>query len=184
MDALAVKSPLDLETMAKLHAGTRVLLSGVIYTARDAAHQRLVAELKQTGKVPFGLQGQTIYYAGPSPARPGQIIGSVGPTTSNRMDVYTPPLMEAGILAMIGKGERSEEVRKAMRRCGAVYLVATGGVGALLAETVKKAEIIAYEDLGAEAINKLEVVDFPAIVAYDIYGGDLFQRGRAEYKRV
>jgi len=164
--------------------GTQVLLSGVIYTARDAAHQRLVQALNSGESLPFDLSGQTIYYMGPTPARPGQVIGSAGPTTSMRMDAYTPQLLAAGVKAMIGKGSRSLAVREAIRKHKAVYLAAVGGIGALLAsQCIKEAEVIAYEDLGAEAIMRLKVADFPAIVANDMYGKDLFVRLRAKYRR-
>jgi fumarate hydratase subunit beta len=177
-------SPIKGEVIEELTVGTSVLLSGIIYTARDAAHQRLVQALDRGEKVPFNLEGQTIYYMGPSPAPPGQVIGSAGPTTSQRMDFYTPRLLAAGIRAMIGKGSRSPEVREAIKKYKAVYLVATGGAGALLAKTIKQAEVIAYEDLGAEAIMRLTVEDFPAIVANDIFGQDLFQQGKAQYQKV
>ena len=160
-----------------------MLLSGVIYTARDAAHQRLVQALEREESLPFDLGGQTIYYMGPTPARPGQVIGSAGPTTSARMDVYTPQLLAAGVKAMIGKGSRAMAVREAIQKHKAVYLAAVGGIGALLAQCIKEAEVIAYEDLGAEAIMRLKVVDFPAIVANDIYGKDLFAQGKAKYRR-
>ncbi len=159
-----------------------MLISGVVYTARDAAHKRLVQALDKGDKLPFDLKGQTLYYTGPSPAKPGDIIGSVGPTTSSRMDVYTPRLLAAGIRAMIGKGSRSVEVREALKKYRAVYLVTIGGGGALLHKSIKKAEVIAYEDLGAEAIRRLYIEDFPAIVANDIYGGDLFEQGREKYR--
>ena len=160
-----------------------MLLSGVIYTARDAAHQRLVRALDNGEALPFDLGGQTIYYLGPTPARPGQVIGSAGPTTSARMDVYTPQLLAAGVKAMIGKGSRAVAVRKAIQKHKAVYLAAVGGIGALLAQCIKEAEVIAYEDLGAEAIMRLRVADFPAIVANDIYGKDLFAHSSAKYRR-
>ncbi len=160
-----------------------MLISGVIYTARDAAHHRLIQALDKGDRLPFDLKGQTLYYMGPSPARPGQVIGSAGPTTSRRMDIYTPRLIAAGIKAMIGKGNRSPEVREAIRKYKAVYLVTIGGAGALLSKSIKQAEVIAYEDLGAEAILRLNVEDFPAIVANDIYGQDLFEQGKAKYQR-
>ena len=163
--------------------GTRVLISGVVYTARDAAHQRLVETLESGGQLPFDIKGQTLYYMGPSPAKPGQVIGSAGPTTSGRMDTYTPPLIAAGLKVMIGKGNRSPEVREAIKKYRAVYLVAIGGTGALLSGAIKKAEIIAYPDLGVEAVMQLEVKDLPAIVANDIYGEDLFEQGRARYQK-
>jgi fumarate hydratase subunit beta len=163
--------------------GTRVIISGTIYTARDAAHQRLAQAREKGEKLPFDIKGQTVYYMGPCPARPGQVIGSAGPTTSSRMDVYTPGLIAAGLRAMIGKGDRSPEVKEAIRKNKAIYFVTIGGAGALLAKTIKEAEVIAYKDLGTEAIVRLTVEDFPAVVANDIYGEDLFERGRAEFYR-
>ena len=176
-------SPIDNETIEKLTAGTQVLISGTIYVARDAAHKRLIEALDKGSELPFDIKGQTVYYMGPSPAKPGQVIGSAGPTTSTRMDVYTPRLLAAGLKAMIGKGDRSPEVKEAIKEHKAVYLVAVGGAGALLAKTIKQSEVVAYEELGAEAILRLRVENFPAIVANDIYGEDLFERGRAEYHR-
>jgi len=178
-----IKSPIEEKVTEKLTAGTKVTISGVIYTARDAAHHRIIRALEKGEGLPFDLKGQTIYYMGPSPAPPGQVIGSAGPTTSSRMDKYTPKLLAAGVKAMIGKGGRSPEVREAIKKNKAVYLTTTGGAGALLAKTIKQAEVIAYEELGAEAILKLTVEDFPAIVANDIYGEDLFEQGRAKYKK-
>ncbi len=180
---LHITSPVDTETIEKLRVGTHVLISGVIYVARDAAHRRLMLALDKGEKLPFDLKGQTLYYMGPTPARPGQLIGSAGPTTSSRMDMYTPRLIEAGIRAMIGKGSRSSAVREAIKKHKAVYFATTGGTGALLANSVRQSEVIAYEDLGAEAILRLEVENFPAIVANDIYGGDLFEQGKARYQR-
>jgi len=180
---IQISSPLSTEIIKQLRAGDRVLISGTIYVARDAAHRRLIEALDRGDKLPFELKTQTIYYMGPSPAKPGQIIGAAGPTTSTRMDVFTPRLLEAGLRAMIGKGNRSQEVRDALKRYQAVYFVTTGGTGALLAKTIKKVELIAYEDLGAEAILRLDVIDFPAIVADDIYGNDLFEIGRSKYQR-
>ena len=162
--------------------GTRVLISGIIYSARDAAHYRLIQALDKGNELPFNLKGQTLYYMGPSPAKPGQVIGSAGPTTSSRMDIYTPRLIAAGIRAMIGKGNRSLAVREAIKRYKAVYFATIGGAGALLAKSIKQVEIIAYEDLGAEAILRLNVESFPAIVANDIYGQDLFKQGKAKYQ--
>jgi len=183
MDTVHIASPIANEVIEKLRAGTGVLISGVIYTARDAAHQRLVQALDKGKKLPLDLRGQTLYYMGPSPAKPGQIIGSAGPTTSSRMDTYTPRLIAAGIRAMIGKGSRSPEVKEAIKKHKAVYFATIGGAGALLAKSIKQVEVIAYEDLGAEAILRLNVENFPAIVANDIYGGDLFEQGKAEYQR-
>jgi fumarate hydratase subunit beta len=178
-----IKSPIEEEIIEKLTAGTRVTISGVIYTARDAAHHRIIQALERGEKPPFDLAGQTIYYVGPSPAPPGRVIGSAGPTTSGRMDKYTPRLLAAGVKAMIGKGSRSAEVREAIKKHRAVYLAATGGTGALLAKAIKRVEVIAYEELGTEAILRLTVEDFPTIVASDIYGEDLFEQGRAQYKK-
>ncbi len=182
-DTLEIRSPVDADVVEGLTAGTRVLISGVIYTGRDAAHKRLVAALDAGEELPFDLRGQTIYYVGPSPARPGQVIGSAGPTTSSRMDAFTPRLMEAGLRAMIGKGGRSAAVRKAIERYRGVYFVAVGGAAALIAKAIKAAEIVAYEDLGTEAIRRLEVDGFPAIVGNDAHGGDLFEQGQAAYRR-
>jgi len=178
-----ITSPIDAETIEKLTVGTKVLISGVIYTARDAAHRRLIQALDKGDKLPFDLAGQTLYYMGPSPARPNHIIGSAGPTTSGRMDIYTPRLIAAGIRAMIGKGSRSAEVKEAIKKYKAVYFAAIGGAGALLAKSIKQVEVVAYEDLGAEAILRLNVDNFPAIVANDIYGNDLFEQGKARYRR-
>ncbi|MQY81059.1 MAG: Fe-S-containing hydro-lyase [Dehalococcoidia bacterium] len=178
-----ITMPLDRKTIRELTTGTPVLISGIIYTARDAAHKRFVEALKRKEELPFVLKGQTIYYTGPSPARPGRTIGSAGPTTSGRMDIYAPRLMSAGVKAMIGKGNRSSEVREAMQKHKAVYFIATGGAGALLAQSIKKATVIAYEDLGPEAVRMLTVDNFPAIVANDIYGNDLFEQGKAKYRK-
>jgi fumarate hydratase subunit beta len=178
-----ITSPIDAETIEKLTAGTRVLISGIIYTARDAAHHRLIRALDEGEKLPFDLVGQTLYYMGPSPVRPRQVIGSAGPTTSSRMDIYTPRLIAAGIRAMIGKGNRSLEVKEAIKKYKAVYFATIGGAGALIAKFIKQIEVIAYEDLGAEAILRLSVEDFPAIVANDVYDGDLFEQGKAKYSR-
>jgi fumarate hydratase subunit beta len=178
-----ITSPISPKVIEELTVGTSVLISGVIYTARDAAHKRLIEALDRGEKLPFELKGQTIYYTGPSPAPPGKVIGAAGPTTSHRMDAYTPRLLAAGVKVMIGKGSRSAEVRRALKKYKAVYLAAAGGTGALLSSAIKKAEPVAYEDLGPEAIMRLKVENFPAVVANDIYGGDLFEQGRAEYRR-
>ena len=180
---LNITSPIEAKIIEKLTAGTMVSISGVIYTARDAAHQRLIQAMEKGDKLPFDLKGQTLYYMGPSPARPGQVIGAAGPTTSRRMDRYTPPLIAAGLRAMIGKGSRSPEVKEALKKYKAVYFVTTGGAGALLSKTIKKVKVIAYEELGTEAILRLEVENFPAIVANDIHGGDLFEQERTKYRR-
>jgi len=181
-EPIRIKAPLEASDVKKLKAGDRVLVSGVVYTARDAAHKRLVEALEAGQKLPFDLEGQIIYYVGPCPAKPGQALGSCGPTTSGRMDPYTPTLIARGLRGMIGKGSRVPAVVEAMRMHGAVYLAAIGGAGALAAKTVKKAEMVAYEDLGPEAIRRLEVVDFPAIVCIDAQGNDLYEAGRAKYR--
>jgi len=182
MKTLNIKSPLDEETIKNLKAGDQVFITGVIYTARDAAHKRLVEALDKGEKLPLDLSNQTVYYMGPSPPRPGQVIGSAGPTTSGRMDSYAPRLMAAGLKGMIGKGNRSQGVKDTMKKYKAVYFAAIGGAGALISKSIKKAEVIAYEDLGAEAIRRLEVENFPATVINDIYGGDLYEEGKAKYQ--
>ncbi len=174
--------PLTDETLEGLKAGDNILLSGTMYVGRDVAHKRMVEALEQGKPLPFDVKGQVIYFMGPSPARPGQPIGSAGPTTSGRMDSYSPRLIAEGLKGMIGKGMRSQEVKDAMRKHKAVYLAAIGGAGALISKTIKKSEVIAYEELGAEAVRRLEVEDFPATVVNDIYGGDLYQEGKARYR--
>ena len=174
--------PLTDEVLKDLKAGDNVLLNGVIYVARDAAHKRMVEALEKGQDLPFDIQGQTVYFMGPSPAKPGQVIGSAGPTTSGRMDSYSPRLMVAGLKGMIGKGNRSQSVKDAMKKYKAVYFAAIGGAGALISKSIKKAEVIAYDELGAEAIRRLEVEDFPVTVINDIYGGDLYEEGKAKYR--
>lgn len=179
----ALTVPLSEEDVRMLKAGDKVTLTGVVYTARDAAHKRLI-ELIENGKdLPLPLDGQVIYYVGPSPTPPGKVIGSAGPTTSYRMDPYSPLLIEHGLRGMIGKGERSEPVVEAMKKYRAVYFAATGGAAALISKSITSVEIIAYEDLGAEAIRKLEVKDFPLIVAQDCQGGNIYQAGQKKYAR-
>jgi len=178
-----ITSPFEPQVIEKLRAGDQVLITGTIYVARDAAHKRITQALDEEKELPFELAGQTLYYMGPSPAKPGQVIGSAGPTTSGRMDSFTPRLLEAGLRAMIGKGSRSNEVKEAIKKYKAVYLAAIGGAGALIAKSIKMADIIAYEDLGAEAIRRLEVEEFPAIVINDIHGGDLYEEGKAMYAK-
>lgn len=184
MASLKIKAPLDEDTLKKLKAGDQVFITGVIYVGRDTAHKRIVEALDAGKKPPFDLKGQTIYYMGPAPAKPGYAIGSAGPTTSGRMDAYSPRLMAEGLKGMIGKGFRSKAVKDAIKKYGAVYMAAVGGAGALISKSVKKSETIAYEELGAEAVRRLEVEDFPAIVVNDIYGGDLYEEGKAKYQRV
>ncbi len=180
---MQLTTPLNDTVIEQLRAGDKVSITGVIYVGRDAAHKRLVAALDAGEPLPFDPQGQIIYYMGPSPAKPGQPIGSAGPTTSGRMDPYAPRLMEVGLKGMIGKGNRSQAVREAMQRYKAIYLGAIGGAGALIAKSIKSAEVVAYEDLGAEALRRLEVEDFPAIVVNDIYGGDAYEDGVRQYSR-
>ncbi|UCD19171.1 MAG: Fe-S-containing hydro-lyase [candidate division WOR-3 bacterium] len=182
-DAIRIKAPLTDDDVLKLKIGDSVLITGKIYTARDAAHKRLF-ELAQKGeKLPITLKGNVIYYAGPAPTKPGYVIGPAGPTTSGRCDPYTPTLLAHGLKGMIGKGVRSKEVRDAMQKYKAVYFTATGGAAALISKNIKAVKIVAYEDLGPEAIRELEVENFPVIVANDAFGGDLYQEGIKKYKR-
>jgi len=176
-----ITTPLTLEKTKDLRCGDNVLISGVIYTGRDAAHKRLCQLLEEGKPLPIDVSDAIIYYVGPAPAQPGQVIGSAGPTTSYRMDAYAPALLDIGLKGMIGKGKRSPEVVESMKRNGAVYFGAIGGAGALLAKCIKKAEVVAYEDLGAEAIRRLEVEDLPAVVIIDSEGNNLYEQGRAEY---
>jgi fumarate hydratase subunit beta len=176
-----LQPPLSDEDVEKLKIGDRILINGIIYTGRDAAHKRLVDLLKAGKTLPFDIKGQIIYYVGPTPAKPGQALGSAGPTTSYRMDAYSPSLIERGLKGMIGKGMRSDVVKEAMKKYKAVYFAATGGAGALLAKRVKKAEIVAYEDLGPEAIRRLVVDDLPVIVVNDVRGNDLYIEGQKKY---
>ena len=169
-------TPLTEKVRRNLRAGDRVLINGTIYTARDMAHKRLVEVIKKEGKLPFDLRNQIIYYTGPTPAKEGEIIGSCGPTTSSRMDKYTPTLLDAGLGGVIGKGQRAADVIKTLQKCKSVYFAAIGGAGALLSIKIKNAKPIAYKDLGCEAIYKLEVKDFPVIVAVDTYGRSIYER--------
>ena len=170
-----LQPPLAKADVRSLKAGDRVSLTGAIYTARDIAHKRLCESIDSGAELPFELEGAIIYFTGPTPARPGKVIGAAGPTTSSRMDAFSPKLIANGLKAMLGKGYRGAEVRDALKKYGAVHLSTIGGAGALLSKHVVSAEVIAYEDLGAEAISKLEVVDFPAIVAYDCYGNSVYK---------
>ncbi len=183
MASLTISSPLDKETVTRLRAGDIVSLSGVVYAARDAAHAQLVAAIWQDSPLPFDPAGQTLYYMGPSPTPPGRVIGACGPTTSSRMDPFTPAMLHAGVRAFLGKGARSVETKEAIKKLGAVYLVTYGGAGALLAKAVRRAEVAAYPELGAEAVLRLEVANLPAFVAYDIYSGDLFAEEIPKYAR-
>lgn len=179
-----IRTPITKEIIRELKAGDSVLISGIIYTARDAAHERMVNNFKKGEPFPVSLEGQIIYYAGPCPAKPGEIIGSCGPTTSGRMDAYTPVLLDNGLDAMIGKGARNKSVIDAMKRNCAVYFGATGGAGALIAECIKEAEVVAYDDLGTEAIRRLKVKDFPAVVLIDCEGNDIYEIGQKEYRKI
>ena len=179
--AINITVPMSRETARSLKAGDSVLLSGVIYTARDAAHKRLCELAAQGKELPLDVTDSIIYFVGPTPAKPGEVIGSAGPTTAYRMDAYSPTLIGLGLTGMIGKGKRSPEVVAAMKEHGAVYFGAIGGCGALLSRCIKKAEIIAYEDLGAEAIRRLEVENFPVVVIIDSEGNNLYETGKANY---
>jgi fumarate hydratase subunit beta len=181
-EPIKITPPLTDDVIGKLRSGDRVLITGVIYTARDMAHKYMVEGLKKGEDPPFDLKGQVLYYTGPTPAPPGMPIGAAGPTTSYRMDKFSPFLLEQGIKGMIGKGPRGPEVKKAIKNHTAVYFAAIGGAGALISKAIKKAEVIAYPELGTEAVMRLEVEDFPAIVVNDIHGGDLYQMGVDEYR--
>jgi fumarate hydratase subunit beta len=175
-------TPLTSETVSSLEIGDKVFLSGIVYSARDAAHKRLIDLLEAGKPLPFEIQGQVIYYVGPSPARPGRVIGAAGPTTSYRMDPYAPRLLELGLKGMIGKGKRSPAVIEALVKHKAVYLGATGGAGALISRSIKASEVIAYEELGPEAIRRMVVENLPTIVINDIHGRDLYEEGLIEYQ--
>ncbi len=170
-----LQAPLSDSDVRSLKAGDEVVVSGVVYAARDMAHKRLCEAVDAGQKLPFELEGAVIYFVGPSPAQPGRVIGAAGPTTSSRMDAFSPKLIANGLRAMIGKGYRGDEVREALKKYGAVHLSTIGGAGALLSRYIVSAEVIAYNDLGTEAVRKLEVVDFPAIVAYDCYGNSVYK---------
>jgi fumarate hydratase subunit beta len=175
-------TPLTDEIVEKLRIGDKVLLSGVIYGARDAAHKRIVESIAKGEKLPIDLKGAVVYYVGPSPARPGNVIGAAGPTTATRMDAYAPKLMEVGMKGMIAKGKRQDAVKEGMKKHGVVYFGATGGAGALIAKCIKRAEVVAYEELGPEAARLLEVKDMPLVVVGDAHGGDLYIEGRKQYE--
>jgi len=178
-----LRLPLTVADTRKLRAGDYVYLSGPVYAARDAAHKRMVETLAKGEALPIDLRGEVIYYVGPTPAKPGRVIGSAGPTTSMRMDGFTVPLLDAGLRGAIGKGGRGPEVREALAKHGAVYFLAVGGAGALLAKQIRSVEVIAYEDLGTEAIRRLELEDFPVVVCNDVYGADLLEQGKAQWRR-
>lgn len=181
-DMIRIKTPVNTDEVRKLKAGDDVLITGIIYTGRDAAHKRLIELINNGEDLPVDFNGQFIYYVGPAPAKPGYAAGSAGPTTSYRMDPYTVPLLERGLKGMIGKGLRSKEVIEGMKKYGAVYFGATGGAAALIAKSIKKVEVVAYEDLGAEAIHRFYVEDFPAIVVIDSEGNNLYESAPPKYK--
>ncbi len=179
-----IRLPLSDETIEQLRVGDYVYLTGALYTARDAAHRRMVEALSKGEPLPVDIRGQVIYYVGPTPAKPGAVIGSAGPTTSMRMDPYTPPLLEAGLKGIIGKGGRGPQVRQALQKHRAVYFLAVGGASALLSKQIRSLKVVAYEDLGTEAMRLLEIEDFPVLVCNDIYGGDLLEQGKAQWRRA
>ncbi len=183
-DFVKISPPLTDEILSMLKAGDRVLITGVIYTGRDMAHKYMVDRHRKGEKLPFELKGQILYYTGPTPAPPGRPIGSAGPTTSYRMDKYTPYLLELGLKGMIGKGPRGQEVKDEIKKQKAIYFAAIGGAGALISKAIRRAEVIAYPELGTEAVMRLEVEDFPAVVVNDMYGGDLYRMGLEKYKEL
>lgn len=182
-NVIRITAPLEATAAASLRCGDNVLISGVVYTGRDAAHKRMIETLEKGDDLPFDPTGQVLYFVGPAPAKPGKVIGSAGPTTSGRMDAYSPRLLARGLKGMIGKGLRSEEVKTAIKANGAVYFGAIGGAGALLASCIKEAEVIAYPELGTEAVRRLVVEDLPAVVLIDSHGQDLYEIGKKEYRR-
>ncbi len=183
MESIRLNPPLKDEDIKKLRSGQKAIITGYIYTARDAAHKKMVELIENNKSLPFDPAGQIIYFVGPTPAKPGQVIGSAGPTTSGRMNKYSPVMLKAGLKGMIGKGEMGTEVTKALQEYKGVYFVATGGAGALIAKKISESEIVAYEELGPEAIRRLKVTDFPVIVAQDSHGGNLFTEGVVKYRR-
>ena len=183
-EPIRLTTPLTQDKVRSLHIGDRVLISGTIYAARDAAHKRLTEALDRGEKLPVDLRGQVVYYVGPSPAKPGQAIGAAGPTTSGRMDAYTPRLIAEGLRGMIGKGYRKPEVVEAMKKYGVPYLAAVGGAGALISQSIKKYTVLAYPDLGPEAVAAMEVEDFPAIVVIDSTGDNYYETGQAPYREI
>jgi len=178
-----IETPVSDETIEKLHAGDTVYITGYLYTGRDSAHKKLIELVKEGKDLPIDVRGQMIYYVGPTPARPGKPIGSAGPTTSYRMDSYAPTLHEMGLKGTIGKGLRSEEVKESLKKNKAVYLAAVGGAGALISKSIESAEVIAYPELGPEAIRRIRVNEFPCIVINDMHGGDLYEQGKSRYRR-
>jgi len=184
MKEIKITTPLDTETLYNLKTGDKVLISGTIYTARDTAHKRMIDMLKRGEELPFDIKGEIIYYVGPTPSKPGKVIGSAGPTTSTRMDAYTPELLELGLKGMIGKGVRSQTVKDAIVKHKGVYFSAVGGAAAIISKSVISSKLIAFEDLGPEAIRELIVENFPAVVVNDCYGGDLYVEGRKNFIEI
>jgi len=178
-----IKTPVSDKTIEKLQAGDQVFITGTLYTGRDSAHKKLIELIEKGEQIPIDIKGQFIYYVGPTPARPGKSIGSAGPTTSYRMDSFAPTLHKLGLKGTIGKGSRNQEVKQALQKYKGVYLAAVGGAGALISKSIEQAEIIAYPELGPEAIRKVQVKEFPCIVINDMYGGDLYQEGKKQYQR-
>jgi fumarate hydratase subunit beta len=183
MEAIKLNTPISVEDVEKLHAGQKVVLNGYLYTARDAAHKKMVDLLDKGESLPFDPTGQVIYFVGPTPAKPGNVIGSAGPTTSGRMNKYSPTMLKAGLKGMIGKGEMGTDVTNALKQFKGAYFVATGGAGALMAKRITEAEVVAYEELGPEAVRRLKVTDFPVIVAQDCHGGNIFVEGMEKYRK-
>lgn len=181
MARVHVTTPITPEQIQGIKAGDEILITGTIYTARDAAHKRMVDDLEAGRDLPFDAQGAVIYYVGPTPPKPGQVIGSAGPTTSYRMDKFTPEMLKQGVKAVIGKGYRGDEVKAGFVEHGGIYLVSTGGAGALLARTIENAEVVAYEDLGAEAVRRLTVKEFPTVCIHDAFGGDQYYTGQSQW---
>ncbi len=178
-----IETPVSDETIEKLRAGDRIFITGYLYTGRDSAHKKLIELVEEGKELPIDVKGQIIYYVGPTPARPGNPIGSAGPTTSYRMDSFAPILHSLGLKGTIGKGSRNEEVKESLKKHKAVYLAAVGGAGALISKSIEEAEVIAYPELGPEAIRRVKVKDFPCIVINDMYGGDLYEEGKKKYRR-
>ncbi len=178
-----IKTPVSDKVIEKLRAGDQVYITGTLYTGRDSAHKKLIELIEKGDQLPIDIKGQFVYYVGPTPARPGKSIGSAGPTTSYRMDSFAPTLHKLGLKGTIGKGSRNEEVKEALKKYKGVYLAAVGGAGALISKSIEKAEVIAYPELGPEAIRKVQVKEFPCIVINDMYGGDLYQEGKKKYQR-
>ena len=183
MGELRIETPISDETIEKLRTGDRVFITGYLYTGRDSAHKKLIELVKEGKDLPLDIKGQFIYYVGPTPPRPGKPIGSAGPTTSYRMDSFAPTLHSLGLKGTIGKGSRNEEVKEALKKYKAVYLAAVGGAGALISKSIESAEVIAYPELGPEAIRRIKVKDFPCIVINDMYGGDLYEEGKKKYQK-